>query len=154
MAQLVKRLAWFQLRSWSQGCETKLWVGLCAQQGACLRFSLSLYLPHACSLSLSLKTEKNYQDYPPTPVKIRKILNKSFRLGLKIDHDQLTQTFPKENNFSHNIRNSDYWCICSVFYGKCNKAVGCVSNMILCKFWNKISICLECMIFSKSLKMN
>ena len=48
--------SWFWLRSWSQGHEIEPWGRLCAEHGACLRFSFSpsVPLPCFCSLSLSL----------------------------------------------------------------------------------------------------
>ena len=54
---------WLQLRSWSQGPGIKPCIGLCAQQGVCLRVSLPLPLPplvHAFSLSLSLSLSLSF----------------------------------------------------------------------------------------------
>ena len=53
--------SWFWLRSWSQGCEIKFPVRLCAQREACLRFSLSpsaLLTTHALTLCLSLSVSQ------------------------------------------------------------------------------------------------
>ena len=55
--------SWFQLRSWSHGCEIEPHRGRHAGHGACLKFSLSLslslspspYAPPLLSLSLSHK---------------------------------------------------------------------------------------------------
>lgn len=55
---VVERLTQFWLRSWSQGREVERCIGFHAQQGACLRFSLSLTLcpsPWSPLLSLSNK---------------------------------------------------------------------------------------------------
>ena len=41
--------SWLQLRSWSQGCGIEPCVGLWAEHGACLRFSLPLPLTPALS---------------------------------------------------------------------------------------------------------
>ena len=49
--------SWFQLRSWSQGCGIKPNIGLCAEGGACLRFSRSLPLSFSPTLTLSWMNE-------------------------------------------------------------------------------------------------
>lgn len=65
-------------------------------------------------------------------------------------NDWLTSVPARENHFGHNIRNLDYCFICLVFYRKCTKAVDCVGSMVLWMSWNKVSIYLKWMVFSKS----
>ena len=53
--------SWFQLRLWSLGGGIQPCVGLCAEHGGCLGFSLSPSVPfpclHACSLSQNKQTK-------------------------------------------------------------------------------------------------
>ena len=52
--------SWFWLRSWTQGPEIQPEVGLCTGCGACLRFSLFLFLClSAQARALSLKEKKH-----------------------------------------------------------------------------------------------
>lgn len=100
------------------------------------------------------KWSRNYQDCPPTPVKIREKINKRFRLWSKMDNDQLAPTLLKENSFSQNIRNSDYQFIRLVFYGKCNKAVSCLGIRFFGSFEIRSSSTCNGWSFQKVLKMN